>query len=154
MYPLMKLCCYTDLFLAAAAEEDDTYREALAIVEKYKKLDLSAENTVSDENNKPKPFNNLSSVYDRIKAETADNSSDKRKISEKKWSSGVDENNNLEPNLNNNDAKPWNSTAWLRQQVPETNYDGAVTGYNGGDYMRNSILNNKSIVFQYCPNNS
>ena len=136
----MKLCCYTDLFLAAAAEEDDTYREALAIVEKYKKLDLSAENTVSDENNKPKPFNNLSSVYDRIKAETADNSSDKRKISEKKWSSGVDENNNLEPNLNNNDAKPWNSTAWLRQQVPETNYDGAVTGYNGGDYMRNSII--------------
>ena len=105
-------------------------------MEKYKRLDLSAENTVSDNNDKPKPSNNLSNVYDRIKAESADNSSDKRKISEKKWSSGVEE-NNLEPNnLNSNEAKPWNSTAWLRQQVPEANYNGAISSYNGGDVPR------------------
>ena len=119
--------------LSVATDEDDTYREALAIVEKYKKLDLSAENTVSDNNDKSRPYNNLSSVYDRMKAESGDNtnSSDKRKISEKKWSSGVEE-NNVEPNnLNSNEAKPWNSTAWLRQQIPESNYNGAT--YNGGD---------------------
>ena len=52
--------------------EDDTYREALAIVEKYKKLDLSAENTASDNHEKSKPYNNLSSVYDRVKAEPTD----------------------------------------------------------------------------------
>ena len=119
-------------FFSVAADEDDTYREALAIVEKYKKLDLSAENTVSDNNNKHKPFNNLSSMYDRIKTESGDNSLDKRKMSEKKWSSGVEE-NNMEPNnLNSSENKPWNSTAWLRQQIPETNYNGVISTHNGG----------------------
>ena len=113
---------------SAALDEDDTYREALAIVEKYKKLDLAEENSASDNvnnNDKSKPYNNLSNVYDRIKAESGENLADKRRISDKKWSSGLDENSVDVNNLNSAEQhKPWNSTAWLRQQIPDSNYNG------------------------------